>query len=148
MNDIELNTETEQNTIDTNELNVWNITKKAVKHFKEYYKDNKKDLSLGDFMMYAIIKNRPLAVTIHDNHYAEDKNPLDYHRKFIREISSMAILDSSILTTFKEPKNKIYHGQSSYVKQHLIARYKKLFGLNDDEINFVITQYVIERKAS
>ena len=34
MNAIELNTETEQNTIDTNELNVWNITKKAVKHFK------------------------------------------------------------------------------------------------------------------
>jgi hypothetical protein len=148
MNAIELNTETEQNTIDTNELNTWNITKKAVKHFKEYYKDNKKDLSLGDFMMYAIIKNRPLAVTIYDNHYAEDKNPLDYHRKFIREISSMAILDSSILTTFKEPKNKIYHGQSSYVKQHLIARYKKLFGLDEDEINFVITQYVIERKAS
>jgi hypothetical protein len=148
MNAIELNTETEQNTIDTNELNTWNITKKAVKHFREYYKDNKKDLSLGDFMMYAIIKNRPLAVTIYDNHYAEDKNPLDYHRKFIREISSMAILDSSILTTFKEPKNKIYHGQSSYVKQHLIARYKKLFGLDEDEINFVITQYVIERKAS
>lgn len=148
MNAIELNNETENQTIENNNLNSWNITKKAVKHFKEYYKENKKSLSLGDFMMYAIIKNRPLTVTIYDNNYTVDKNPLDYHRKFISEISLMAILNSSILNTFPQPKNKIYHGQSTYLTQQLLNRYKKLFNLNEDEINFVITKYVEERKAS
>lgn len=144
MNSIELKIE----TVEDNELNAWNITKKAVKHFKKQYKENKKDLSLGDFMMYAIIKNRPLDITIYDSNYGEDKNPLDYHRKFISEISLMAMLDSSILTTFESPKHKLYHGQSPYAVKELLKRYQKLFGLTEEEIKFVITEYVTQRKTA
>jgi len=146
-----MNTQT-NNVLETNtETLVFDkkaVIKKAVIHFRENYKKNKYDLTLGDFMMYAIIKGQDINITIRDSHYEKDKNPLTYHQKFKTEIYNIAELMSTILKAYGEPAITILGKHNNYTINRLHDRYKKFFGLEKDEINFLMNYYVQERETA
>jgi hypothetical protein len=142
MNAIEKN-----ETIETTEMNKRDLIKKAVVTFREGYKENKHVCTLEVFMLYAIIKGKHVDVTIKDNHYKEGCNPFDHHPVFKYNIEKVSNINAGILVEYGQGAIRII-SKSNYMVNSVNEKVKYFFGLTPVEFEFLLNQYVEERKAS
>jgi len=136
-----------QEIVETNEMNIRDLIKKAIITFREGYKENKYICTLETFMLYAIIKGKHVDVTITDNRYKEGRNPFDYHPSFKYNMEKMAHINGDILIEYNKGVGKT-GSKNNYVVNSVNEKVKYFFGLNPDEFEFLLNQYVEKRKAS
>lgn len=144
MNAIEKN---KTNEVTETEMNKRDLIKKAVVTFREGYQENKHNCSLEIFMLYAIIKGKHVDVTIRDNRYKDGVNPFDYHPVFKYNIEKIANINAGILIEYGQGAVRII-SKSNYVVNSVNEKVKYFFGLSPTEFEFLLNQYVDERKAS
>lgn len=137
----------EQNTIETTEMNKRDLIKKAVVTFRTGYQEDKHSCTLEIFMLYAIIKGKHVDVTITDNRYKEGRNPFDYHTLFKHHVEKVANINAGILIEYGQAPIRII-SKNNYMITSVNEKVKYFFGLTPEEFEYLLNQYVEERKAA